>query len=160
MGADAPVPLINGQEPHSRADGRRPQGAENLQYINDLYTPYLRLALLDTGGAVVATSNPPQELQERVIEAGRPTYIFSTAVRDPENDNRVVGVIEIVFDADPQFRAMLTDALPRDENKQIVTGSFGVFADRGKRSYLRHRSKISTGKRIAPGRCLFSTFQR
>ncbi len=53
-------------------------------------------------------------------------------MRDPEDDRQAVGVIQIVFDAQPQFEAMLTDVLPRDEKKQIVAGSFAIFADRQK----------------------------
>lgn len=146
---------------------------ENLQYINDLYTPYLRLVLADTEGVVIATSNPPAVLEERFVESslpqgqglvgmkldftlvndalhlpttkdycvsefvpsplygGRPTYIYSTAVRDPEDTTRPVGVIQIVFDSEPQFRAMLTDTLPKDD-QQIRSGAFGIFADREK----------------------------
>jgi len=147
---------------------------DNLQYINNLYTPYLRLVLADTQGVVIAVSNPPEELSERILDdglpvgqdivgvqldrdfvhqtlrlsssrdycvskflptplyGGRATYIYSTAVRDTENDRRVVGIIQIVFDAEPQFQAMLTDVLPKDEKKQNVPGSFGIFMDRRK----------------------------
>lgn len=146
----------------------------NLQYINDLYTPYLRLLLADTNGTVLAASNPPEDLEERFVQddlpkgqefvglqldhglvrkalelktnkdycvsgfeptslyGGRPTYVYSTAVRSPQNEARAVGVIQIVFDAEPQFLAMLLDALPWDENKDVLRGSFAVFADRRK----------------------------
>lgn len=147
---------------------------ENLQYINDLYTPYLRLALTDRAGKIIAVSNPPLGLEEHFVEnnlpkgqefigikidenlltrtmalpskqdyavtgfsstplyGGRPTYIYSTAIRDPENVSKVVGTILIVFDAQPQFKAMLMDTLPRDEDKKVVEGSFALFADRKK----------------------------
>ncbi len=147
---------------------------DNLQYINNLYTPYLRLVLADKDGVVIATSNPPDELEEKFSEdglprgqefvgmtlekevvnraaalhsskdyyvssftssrlyGGRPTYIYSTAVRHPENDSHPVGVIMIVFDSEPQFRAMLMDVLPKDDSKQIREGSFGLFVNRNK----------------------------
>jgi len=147
---------------------------ENLQYINDLYTPYLRLALTDKAGEIIAVSNPPFGLEEHFVEnnlpkgqefigtkidesllaktmalpskqdyavtdfsstplyGGRPTYIYSTAIRDPENISKVVGTILIVFDAEPQFKQMLMDTLPRDEDKKIIEGSFALFADRKK----------------------------
>lgn len=166
--------LLTKHHEHGLTDDDRQALTTNLQYINDLYTPYLRLVLLDTEGVVVAASNPPDGLNACVIEddlptgqgfvgmtpndglaqkamalasskdycvsdfastplyGGRPTYIYSTAVRDPQNDRRVVGAIEIVFDAEPQFKAMLKDALPKDAKKQILTGSFGVFTNRGK----------------------------
>ena len=157
---------------HPLDDAERQALTANLQYINDLYTPYLRIVLADPDGMVIATSNPPEGLTERVLDedmavgqdivgarldrrlvqralrlashrdycvsefsstplyGGRPTYIYSTAVRDTEDERHAVGVIQIVFDAEPQFEAMLADALPRDEKKQVVAGSFGVFTDR------------------------------
>jgi hypothetical protein len=75
----------------------------------------------------------------------RATYIYGTAVRDPENDRRTVGIIQIVFDAEPQFQAMLTDVLPRDEKKQIVSGSFGSFMNRQKRVIASTTSDYPVG---------------
>ncbi|BBO85955.1 hypothetical protein DSCO28_65210 [Desulfosarcina ovata subsp. sediminis] len=166
--------LLTKHKDHGLSESERQALTGNLQYINDLYTPYLRLVLADTQGTVVATSIPPEDLEERFVEpdmpsgqafvgmslerdlvrkalglasskaycvsdfapsmlyGGRPTYIYSTAVRDLQNDRRTVGVIQIVFDAEPQFQAMLTDVLPKDENKAVVAGSFGVFADRSR----------------------------
>lgn len=166
--------LLTKHHGHALSDSDCRALTDNLQYINNLYTPYLRLVLADLKGVVIAVSNPPEELTERLLDdglpvgqdlvgtqldrdlvrrtlrlsssrdycvskflptplyGGRATYIYSTAVRDPENDQRAVGIIQIVFDAEPQFQAMLTDVLPRDEKKQIVPGCFGVFADRQK----------------------------
>jgi hypothetical protein len=166
--------LLTKHHNHSLSDAERQALTDNLQYINNLYTPYLRLVLADPQGVVIAVSNPPEELSERLLDdglpvgqdivgmqldrdfahqtlrlsssrdycvskflptplyGGRSTYIYSTAVRDFENDQRAVGILQIVFDAEPQFQAMLTDVLPRDEKKQIVPGSFGVFTDRQK----------------------------
>ena len=59
----------------------------------------------------------------------RPTYIYMTSVRSPQSGG-VVGGIAIVFDSEPQFRAMLEDALPRDEDGNIFKGSFAIFTDR------------------------------
>jgi len=155
-------------------DSDRQMLTDNLQYINNLYTPYLRLVLANAEGVVIAASNPPEGLQEVIIEEGLPagqdivgmelpkdfvhkamrlktsrdycvsefqptplyggraTYIYSTAVRAPQDSRRTVGVIQIVFDAEPQFEAMLTDILPRDEKKNVVVGAFGLFVDRKK----------------------------
>ncbi|EPR44650.1 hypothetical protein dsx2_1278 [Desulfovibrio sp. X2] len=162
----------------------------NLQYINNLYTPYLRLLLADADGVVVACSTPPDGLNERFTDqdlpsgqdfvgmkldpalvhramglstskdycvsafeptplyGGRPTYVYSTAVRAQSAGEPAVGVIQIVFDAEPQFMAMLLDALPRNEMKQIVDGSFGVFADRGKRIVSSTSPDYPVGKRL------------
>ncbi|WP_319522110.1 hypothetical protein [uncultured Desulfosarcina sp.] len=137
--------LLTKHHNHSLHDAERQALTDNLQYINNLYTPYLRLVLADPQGVVIAVSNPPEELSERLLDdglpvgqdivgmqldhdfvhktlrlsssrdyrvskflptplyGGRATYIYSTAVRDPENDQRVVGIIQIVFDAEPQF---------------------------------------------------------
>lgn len=153
-------------------DDERGKLTRMLQYINDLYTPYLRLVLADTNGMVVAVSEPPDELEEILLNddlprgqmfvgtaldptlvkkalglksskdycvsefqpsplyGDRPTYIYSTAVRDPKNENKTVGVIQIVFDSEPQFRAMLHDVLPKDEQKNIKEGCFALFAGR------------------------------
>jgi hypothetical protein len=145
---------------------------DNLQYINDLYTPYLRIVVADVSGVILATSTPPEGLEERIVDqgipagqalvgtkmdselvrqalhlptsrdycvspfsptplyGGRPTYIFSTSVRDPDKNSQTVGVIQIVFDAEPQFQAMLFDILPKDENHQPRPGAMAFFADR------------------------------
>lgn len=166
--------LLTKHHDETLTDKDRQALTDNLQYINNLYTPYLRLVLADKNGVVVATSMPPEGLQEHFVRdglpkgqefvgtqlnmdlvhkslslasskdycvsdfeptplyGGRPTYIYSTAVRDPQRDSRCVGVIQIVFDSQPQFRAMLMDTLPKDENKEIVAGSFGVLSDRAK----------------------------
>ena len=170
---------------------------ENLQYINNLYTPYLRLILADPEGVVVAVSDPPEGLQEIVLDdglptgqdivgigldrefvrramglsssrdycvspfmptplyGGRPTYVYSTAVRDPEDERRTVGVIQIVFDAQPQFQAMLTDVLPRDEKKQIRAGSFGIFADRKKTIIASTDAGFPVGSQLPLADALF-----
>jgi hypothetical protein len=162
----------------------------NLQYINNLYTPYLRLVLADTQGRVIAVSNPPDGLEERLMEdslakgqelvgmqldgdlvreartlssskdfcvsdflptplyGGRPTYIYSTAVRNPNNDRHAVGVIQTVFDAEPQFRSMLADTLPRDEKQEVITGAFGIFADRRKKIIASTIAKYSVGSTL------------
>ncbi len=157
------------------SEAERQDLRQNLQYINDLYTPYLRLVLADAQGRVVAVSDPPAGLDDRCAGAAcrkgqdfvgellpaelvqralrlpsaahyavsafeptplygnRPTYIYATAVRDPEHDARVVGVLQIVFDAEPQFAAMLEDVLPRDERKKPLPGSLALFAERSGR---------------------------
>ena len=171
---------------------------ENLEYINNLYTPYLRLILTDATGEVIAVSNPPAELEEQFtrqelpkgqefvgmkidgnivrqaislpssqdycvtefsstpLYGGRPTYIYATAVRDPEKIIRPVGAILIVFDAEPQFQAMLTDILPKDENKQIIEQSFAVFSDRTKTVIATTSRDYPVGSTIPIGDAFFS----
>jgi len=171
-------------------DADRSALTRNLQYINDLYTPYLRLVLADTEGVIIAVSTPPDGLEERFeddtlprgqalvgmqlnaglvrkalalagsqdfcvstfeptpLYGGRPTYIYSTAVRDPRNDRSAVGVLQVVFDAEPQFKSMLADTLPRDEKQQVIRGSFGIFADRDKTVIATTTSKYPIGTRL------------
>jgi hypothetical protein len=163
---------------------------KSLQYINNLYTPYLRLILTDLSGEVVAVSDPPSELEERFVKeglpkgqdfvgmkiedkiiaraiklptsqdycvtdfsptllyGGRPTYIYATAVRSHEDTRRVVGTILIVFDAQPQFASMLSDILPKDENKQAIEGSFAIFADRHKNILSTTSEKFPVGQKM------------
>ncbi len=53
-------------------------------------------------------------------------------VTNPARMDEAVGGIGIVFDSEPQFKAMLHDSLPRDERGAVVQGCFGIFADRGR----------------------------
>lgn len=166
--------LLSKNDSEGLTDEDRNALRENLQYINNLYTPYLRLVLANSEGEIVAVSNPPEELEDVLAEedmlksqhfvgtpvdkdllnkalslesskdycvsdftcsplyGGRHTYIYSTAVRAPGDDSHCVGVIQIVFDSEPQFSAMLLDVLPRDENNAALSGSFGLFSDRKK----------------------------
>uniref|UniRef100_UPI0025B85416 hypothetical protein n=1 Tax=Desulfonatronospira sp. TaxID=1962951 RepID=UPI0025B85416 len=162
----------------------------NLQYINNLYTPYLRLVLADTKGKITAVSNPPEELEERRVNqelprgqefvgkyldhqlvtaalglksskeycvsefnpselyGGRRTYIYSTAVRHPDDLSRPVGVIQIVFDSEPQFKSMLEDTLPRDKSGEVLTNSFALFSNRNKMVISSTCSQFSPGDKI------------
>jgi chemotaxis signal transduction protein len=143
-----------------------------LSAINRLYTVYTDLLLFDREGRVVAVSNPSQRpvlgtvLREEWVArtlrlrdtqrycvsafersglyADRCTYIYCAAVRS-EVDNSSVGGVAIVFDSEPQFAAMLADALPRDQLGELRSGSIGLFVH-------RDGSVIaSTDPEIAPG---------
>ena len=59
-----------------------------------------------------------------------------------------MGGIGIVFDSEPQFSAMLEDALPRDDEGEVLPGAFGVFADR------RGQVIASTCETFRPGQRL------
>lgn len=114
---------------------------EILDYINSLYTVYTRIFVYDRDGVIVASTDfKGDDLQvvgtsidERTLEyvtaltddqqyyvtpfeptplyGGRPTYVYHAAIRHPENEFSVVGGIGIVFDAAPEFSAMLKGAL-------------------------------------------------
>lgn len=57
---------------------------------------------------------------------GQPTYIYATAV---QHQGQVVGGIAIVFDGEPQFAAMLQDALPAPEGSHTQPPA-GLFVAR------------------------------
>ena len=106
---------------------------------------------LNTGFVSKALSLPSSKdycvsaFEPSVLYGGRPTYVYGTAIRSLDDSGRPVGVIQIVFDSEPQFLDMLLAVLPRDENKGIQKGSFGVFTDRGKKVIS------STSAAYAPG---------
>ncbi len=138
------------------AKARRVGLEQVIGYINSLYTVYDNILLFDTAGQVQAVSNPEHaalvgqtlgapwvrecldlrdsqsyavsQFSETALYADRPTYIYLSAVRSPD-DYRVVGGIAIVFDSAPQFAAMLNDALPREASGTAVDGSFALFVD-------------------------------
>lgn len=129
-----------------------------LAYINELYTVYTNLFLFDNQGEILAVSNqeeaslvgtklPPdahykqalgvQETQSYIVSpfestmlyGNRHTYIYLTSVKSLSSQASVGG-IGIVFDSEPQFTAMLEDALPRDDKGNMLEGAFGIFANR------------------------------
>jgi chemotaxis signal transduction protein len=127
-----------------------------LRTINGLYTVYTNLIVFDAGGRIVAASDAAHgELAGTVIGdewvarilalkdaqgyavssfvptplyQDRPTYIYGAAIRSPQRA-QAVGGVAIVFDSEPQFAAMLKDALPRDGKGEIKHGGFGLFVE-------------------------------
>jgi chemotaxis signal transduction protein len=112
-----------------------------LAYINSLYTVYARIVVYDRTGRILTSSCrsgsgelPPgamidPETLARVLALSdeqayavsdfapstlyddKPTYIYHAAVCHPQGSSNVVGGIGIVFDANPEFEAMLHSAL-------------------------------------------------
>lgn len=115
-------------------DGTR--AAEVLKVINELYTVYTDILVFDRDGRVVASSagavEPGSPLAGDWVRAclgtsaplgyavsafgatplygGRPSYVYSAPLR---RDGATVGGVALVFDAEPQFRAMCEAALPQ-----------------------------------------------
>ncbi len=128
-----------------------------LAKINGLYTVYTNLILFDADGVIVAVSQPSEShrvgekldaewtartlalrtTQDYVVSAFEPsslygeraTYIYAASVQHLES-RQSAGGIAIVFDAAPQFAAMLSDALPCDPQGVPIAGSFALFLDR------------------------------
>lgn len=168
------------RHPAPQDKAQRQRLTEILRRINGLYTVYSNLILFDPSGQVLAVSNPAyndylgKTLDEPWVRTtlglpetrsyavsrfapsklyeGRPTYIFSAAVRDPD-EHEPVGGIAIVFDAEPQFRAMLADALPRQADGMPVPGAFAVFAERNGRVIA------STDPQLMPGEPLMIGYE-
>ena len=143
-----------------------------LAHINSLYTVYDNLVLFDRQGRILALSNPDQQSargqllgedwvketlsladsQSYTVSAfaptplyqGRHTYVYGAAIHAPEGSG-VVGGIGIVFDSEPQFEAMLKDALPRNEKGETIAGAFGVFADRKQRVIASTSADVCVG---------------
>jgi len=147
-----------------------------LAHINSLYTVYDNLVLFDRQGRALAVSNPDYQTccgkplgdewvrnvlglknsQSYAVSAFAPTalyrnrhtYIYGAAIYDSQDGRKAVGGIGIVFDSAPQFEAMLKDALPRNEKGEILSGSFGVFADRERNVISATRDDIRPGSRL------------
>jgi len=131
-----------------------------LVSINNLYTVYTNLYLYDANANVLAVSNPQEgaiigtnvaditgasaallikDAQKYSVSSFMPTslynnrhtYIYNASVTQLEKET-VVGGIGIVFDSEPQFKAMLMDTLPLNENGEGLPGCFAFFTDRNK----------------------------
>ena len=164
--------LLDAPEPAPDAADRI---AAILAYINGLYTVYTTLVVFDAEGCVLAMSNPGDgaalgrpvaeewarrtfalaDAQGYVVSAyapsrfyaGRPTYIYSAAIRSLDGA-RVVGGVGIVFDAGPQFEAMLRDTLPRDAAGQIQPGAFGLFVSRSGEVIACSDTRFAVGEHL------------
>lgn len=145
---------------------------EILAIINSLYTVYTNLLLFDSDRKIVAVSKADQagligttidepwvartlalpttqdyavsEFMPTPLYGDAATYIYGAAVR-ALGGNLPVGGVGIIFDSTPQFAAMLTDALPRDERGAVMPGSFALFLDRGGRVIASSSEKFAIG---------------
>ena len=126
-----------------------------LQYINELYTVYTNIFIYDTHKKIVAASNNTEIIGQTVdgtyVEKTlsnknsqnyfvsdfsstkfydeKATYIYSASIVYQE---RVVGGIAVVFDALPEFQAILNDSFPShkkgfmlfiDKEKQVISSN-------------------------------------
>lgn len=155
-----------------------------LEYINNLYTVYTNLFVYDRAGRVIAVSNPAEshligqpigepwvnqtlkirssqdycvsDFQTSSLYADRPTYIYNAAINAPGASQQVVGGIGIVFDSEPEFRAMLMDSLPRDAHGELIAGCFAVFVDEQANVIASTRDNLKPGTTLEIDTALFA----
>ena len=151
----------------------RDQVAAILKHINSLYTVYYNIILFDAQRRIVAASNADpasragnviaeewgaktlalrgsheyaiSDFKASPLYRNRHTLTFGAAVRAA---GRVVGGIGIVFDTQPQFVAMLRDALPRSESGEPAEGAIGLFVDQDMR-VIAATSQYQPGESLA-----------
>lgn len=147
-----------------------------LSYINNLYTVYTNLIVYDASGTILAVSNQseqrivgqkisagwvqetlsinsPQSYSVSAFEKseyykGRPTYIYGAPIFGLKNPQKAVGGIAIVFDSEPQFQAMLADALPKGSDGNVLTGCYALFTDRSKTILASSSNDFKVGHTI------------
>ncbi|WP_050478311.1 chemotaxis protein CheW [Herbaspirillum rhizosphaerae] len=137
-----------------RSEQDRARVAQILESINALYTAYARLVVFDANGAIIAASDPHgdgpdmngRSMDELLVRktlqltdsqaycvspfeptwlyGDRPTYVYCAAIFHPDHEGQAVGGIGIVFDAEPEFRNMLSASLPEQDQ------AFAVYTDR------------------------------
>jgi hypothetical protein len=147
-----------------------------LRYINGLYTVYTNLLIYDAQGQILACSAnadadlvgtrlPDTDSLQRCIllrdsqsyvvsafaptplYARRPTYTYHAAIRHPTG--RVLAGVGVVFDAEPEFRAMLEAALPRDRHGAVREGAGGLYLDRQGRVLSSTDARFAVGSKLA-----------
>ncbi len=147
-----------------------------LSYINQLYTVYTGIVLYDVQGRVVAVSQPDLQnwigrviaepwvakslalthSQEYVISDfvstplyhHKPTYIYASAVMHAQDLSQVVGGIGVIFDSEPQFAAMLRDALPLQPDANHGK-TFAIFYDEQYKLIATTRDDWTTGQNLS-----------
>jgi len=133
-----------------------------LKYINGLYTVYTNLFIYDKTGTIIAVSNDKYNnivntrLEEKWINStlkikdssryyvsyfdktflydDRHTFIFNAAINNDNNDN--IGGIGIVFDGEEQFKTMLKDALPTNDEGKTQEGYFSLIVEKNYNTVL------------------------
>lgn len=147
-----------------------------LKYINELYTVYTNIIVFGLNGVVIACSQDSETnpltgsmlSDKKLISAtstisspqdyavsdfcptteysGRPTYIYSAAIRN-ESGLPKAGV-GVVFDSEPEFKAMLESALPRESYGRPVKGAGGLFVSPDGQVISSTSAEFTVGKPI------------
>lgn len=148
-----------------------------LSYINSLYTVYTNLIIYDFNGVILAVSNQSQshlvgtmiprqndtnkclgltstqsynvsDFHQTALYDDKYTYIYHATVKDWEDINRNVGGIAVVFDSEPEFKAMLEDTQPKYMNETLNETTFSLFVDRQGMVISSTSDKVKIGSEI------------
>jgi hypothetical protein len=148
--------------------------SEELIYINSLYTVYHTIYLYNTALQLVAISTADIHLtniddrtgatgclqltqpQQYSVSAFVPsalyrqqaTYIYNAPLFHPTEPEQVIGGIGLVFDSTPQFRAMLIDILPKNEQGAVETGYSACYVDSAGRIISASHDNWQIGARL------------
>lgn len=149
---------------------------QTLVTINNLYTVYTNLLLIDHNHNIVAVSNPDESkwlgkkyehtpdleqcfkvsksqdyfasnFKASPYYADQPTYIYYAPIKDPESHVNL-GAIAIVFDSGPQFKAILDDFAPDFMRKELKTASFNAFIDARGKVISCNTDQLTQGQQI------------
>lgn len=133
------------------------QVESTLKSINQLYTVYTNIFVYDTQGRVIADSNEtlnesnvrlasqPEVIrtlklddsqqysvsafEQTALYNEQQTYVYHARIMGLAQEPLTVGGIGIVFDAKPEFKAILEDFMPKKADGQVYEHSFSVFVD-------------------------------
>jgi len=123
---------------------------ETLKYINELYTVYTNIFIYNSKGVIVAASLDDTVVGQKVSEPyvqktltnkvtqnyfvsdfnntelynNKATYIYSASIKCTNNETFGIAV---VFDSEPEFKAMLNDSFPKNQK------GFSAFVDANKK---------------------------
>jgi len=149
---------------------------EILSYINELYTVYTNLFIYDKHGVVLAVSQKEEEhligrkltdewigktlditessryfvsdFEQSNLYEGKHTYIYNASIRSLNEEEKVLGGIGIVFDAELQFEAMINESLPKQTDGEIKEGLFSVLTTKDQLIISSNEKKHTTGSRL------------
>lgn len=154
-----------------------------LVYINELYTVYTNLFIYDKNGVVVAVSQKEEEhligrklanswvaktlditessryfvsdFEQSNLYEGKYTYIYNASIRSLNDEEKALGGIGVVFDAETQFEAMINESLPKQANGEVKEGLFAVLATKDQFIISSNEKDHTTGKRLDVERKFF-----
>ena len=157
-----------------------------LAYINNLYTVYTNLFIYNKNGVVLAVSNPSNtnligtkihedwinktlnltnsqqytvsDFNQSLLYSNKHTYIYNACITDINNSNDVLGGIGIVFDSEPEFKAILEDSLPLKLNEEQPS-YFALFCDNEKKVISSSNPDINIGETLAIADAFFNLEQ-